>query len=115
MATRAEQFHRREKALREIVADYFDASEQADKPRTGAQHKVEKVHSQAEERIAAIRKQADTDIGEHERRADAAVGRMLELGETPKAVADTLDIPLTRVREIQRHTPQPRETTRNTQ
>ncbi|HEU5427570.1 MAG TPA: hypothetical protein VFU74_11890 [Actinocrinis sp.] len=56
MFATARGYGRWEEALREIVADYFDASEQADKTRATAQHKAETIRSQAEERIAAIHK-----------------------------------------------------------
>ena len=109
MARRAEQFHRREQALREIVADYFDATDLADKARAHAQAKADKIRAQADERIAAVHAQAETTASEHERRADAAIGRMLELGESPKAVAETLGVPLTRIRETQRLASRPAE------
>jgi hypothetical protein len=110
MAKRGGQFHSREKALHEIVADYFDASEQAEMTRATAQHNAEKIRSQTEERITAIREQADAQAKEHDSRANAAIGRILELGESPIAIADTLNIPLTRIREIQHTTTQLRET-----
>lgn len=114
MAKRAEQFRRREKALREIVADYFDAAEQAQKARTTARAKAEKIRAEADERIAALHTQAENAAGEHEHRANHAIRHMLELGESPKAIAATLSTPLTHVREIQRSTPQPPTTTRST-
>jgi len=114
MAKRAEHFHRREKALREIVADYFDATEQAQTARTAAHDKAEKVRAQADERINALHTQAENAASEHEHRASHAIKRMLELGESPKAIADTLGAPLTQIREIQRSTPRPSTTTHST-
>lgn len=114
MAKRAEQFRRREQALHEIIADYFDATEQAEKARTTAHVKAEKIRTQADERINALHTLTENAASEHEHRASHAINRMLELGESPKAVADTLGTPLTHVREIQRSTTQPSTTTPST-
>lgn len=102
MAKRAEDIHRREQQLSEIVADYFDAAEQAETARTTAHAKAEKIRAQADQRIAALHAQAETAASDHEHRADKAISRMLELGESPKAVAATLGLPLSRIRETQR-------------
>jgi hypothetical protein len=102
MAKRADEFHRREQQLREIVADYFDAAEQAEKTRATARAKADKLRAQADQRIAALHTEAETAAADHEHRADKAISRMLELGETPKAVATTLGIPIGRIREAQR-------------
>jgi hypothetical protein len=109
MAKRAEQFHHREQALRETIGDYFDASEQAEKTRAAAVQKAEKLLSQTHERITVLREQAEAAAGEHERHADTAISRLLKLGENPKSIAETLEISLTRIKEIQRPTPQPRQ------
>jgi oligoendopeptidase F len=114
MAKRAEQFRRREEALHEVIADYFDATEQAEKARAIAHAKADKIRAQAHERINALHTQAENAASDHEHRASRAINRMLELGESPKAVADTLGTPLTHVREIQRSTPQPPTTTPST-
>lgn len=90
MAKRAEEFRRREKVLRDIVADYFDATEQAQKTRATAQTRADKIRAQVDERIAALRDQAANTADEHERRAIFAISQMLALGENPKAIADTL-------------------------
>lgn len=101
-------------ALHEVIADYFDATEQAEKARTTAHAKAEKIRAQAHERINALHTQTENAASEHEHRANRAIKRLLELGENPKAIADTLGTPLTHVREIQRSTPQPSTTTRST-
>ncbi|MBR7824694.1 hypothetical protein KDK95_00110 [Actinospica sp. MGRD01-02] len=102
MTRRAEEFHRREEMLSEIVAEYFDAAEQAEKARAAAHAKAQKIRARADERIAALEVQAEAVAGGHEHRADQAIGRMLELDESPRAVADTLGVPLGHVRDIQR-------------
>lgn len=114
MAKRAEVFHRREQDLHEIVADYFDASEHAEKTRAAAKHNAEKVRSHAEGRITAIHEQAENEANEYDHHADMAIGRMLEFGESPKAIASTLGIPFTRIREIQRRTLEPGKITPGT-
>jgi hypothetical protein len=105
MAKRADDFHRREQQLSEIVADYFDAAEQAEKTRTTARAKAEKIRAQADQRIAALHTQAEAAAIDHAHRADKAISRMLELGESPKAVAATVGVPLSRIRELQRPAP----------
>lgn len=102
MAKRADDFHHREQQLSEIVADYFDAAEQAEKTRATARTKAEKIRAQADQRIAALYAQAEAAASDHEHRAHKAISRMLELGETPRAIADTLGVPIGRIRETQR-------------
>jgi hypothetical protein len=102
MAKRADDFRRREQQLSEVVADYFDAAEQAEKTRATARAKAETIRAQADQRIASLDAQAEAAASDHEHRADKAISRMLELGETPKAIAATLGVPLSRIREVQR-------------
>jgi hypothetical protein len=110
MAKRAEDFRRREQALSEIVADYFDAAEQAEKARAAAQARAEKLRAQTDERIAELHTKAETAAADHEHRTDKAISRMFELGENAKVVAaNTLGVPLSRIHETQRLTSKPSE------
>ncbi|WP_228561524.1 TetR/AcrR family transcriptional regulator [Catenulispora rubra] len=78
LAHRAEEFRRREETLREILADYFDAQEHGD---------------EVETRAAA-------DAAGSEHRARSAVRRLLEHGESPKAINGTIGISLAQIHEI---------------
>jgi len=111
IAQRAEEFHRHETSLREIIADYFEASERAENVRADAKAKTTKARNQADEHIARIQQQAENDAAGYEHQAGAAVARMLEIGETPKSIADALGITLARVRDIQRPVTKPGKNT----
>lgn len=98
LAQRAAAIREHEDALRDVLAGYFRARDGADTVRAKAEAAAQRVRRDAEARITLVRERAERDAAGFEEQARAAVRRMLELGESVRAIAVAIGVPVVRVR-----------------
>lgn len=107
IARRAAAIREHEDTLRAVLADYFRARDRADAVRADAESAIARIRRDAEARIGQVRERAEREVDGFEQQARTAVLRMLELGESRRAVADATGMSPAQVSAAQ-HVAQPR-------
>jgi F0F1-type ATP synthase membrane subunit b/b' len=86
IARRAAEIRQHENTLRDVIAQYFRAQDQADAVRADTEATIARLRRDADVRIAQARERGDREAAGFEQQAHAAVRRMLELGESRHAI-----------------------------
>jgi hypothetical protein len=73
VARRAARFAQRERDLRDVIADYHHAADQAAKVRSAAAARAARILADAEARAADVRERGEKDAAGFEQTAHAAV------------------------------------------
>lgn len=102
VARRAARFAQRERGLRDLIADYHHAADQAAKVRSAAEARAARILADAEARAADVRDRAEKDAAGFEQTAHAAVRAMVEFGESRDAIAELTGLSAAQVRQLHR-------------